>query len=258
MSESIRRATHVGKRRTDLALEPLGADAAVVQGRCTAARASRRARALGIAGVADQDMTAFMVCRRHVARVALDHMPAPRAEDERVKPAPVQEQDDLPPVVECLDHGLAERLAQAAHDGLLVPHVDDLDGRHGPAADPARHRQPRVPAALGVAPAFERRRGRAQQHRNPFHLRSLDGHVARVYRGVVSCLKLLSCSSSMTISPSRRAGAKTADRAPTTTWTSPEAMLCQWRCRSASLMWLCRRRPGQTAGGTGGSSAASG
>ena len=60
------------------------------------------------------------------------------------------------------------------------------------------------------------------------------------YRGVVSCLKLLSCSSSMTRSPSRRAGAKTADRAPTTTWTSPEAMLCQWRCRSASLMWLCK------------------
>ena len=61
-----------------------------------------------------------------------------------------------------------------------------------------------------------------------------------LYRGVVSCLKLLSCSSSITSSPSRRAGAKTADRAPTTTSTSPEAMLCQWRCRSASLMWLCR------------------
>ena len=59
------------------------------------------------------------------------------------------------------------------------------------------------------------------------------------YRGVVSCLNVLSCSSSMTISPSRRAGAKTADRTPTTTWTSPEAMLCQWRCRSASLRWLC-------------------
>ena len=43
----------------------------------------------------------------------------------------------------------------------------------------------------------------------------------------------------MTIRPSRRAGAKTAERAPTTTWTSPAAIAFQWRCRSASERWLC-------------------
>ena len=47
------------------------------------------------------------------------------------------------------------------------------------------------------------------------------------YRGTVSCLNVLSCSSSMTIRPSLRVGAKIADRAPTTTSTWPAAMLCQ-------------------------------
>ena len=59
------------------------------------------------------------------------------------------------------------------------------------------------------------------------------------YRGVLSCLKLFSCSSSMTISPSLRVGAKTALRAPTTTWTCPAATRRQYPPRSASVRWLC-------------------
>ena len=218
MSESIRRATHIGKRRADLALEPLGADAAVVQGWRAAARACRRAGAFGIAGVADQGMPAFMVCRRHVARMALDHVPAPRTKDEGVKPPPVQEQDDLPSFVECVDHGLAERLAQSPPTTVFSFRMSMIStARHRPAADAARHRQPRIPAALGVSPAFERRRGRAQNHRNAFHLRRLTATSRALYRGVVSCLKLLSCSSSIDQEPQPAGGAKTADRAPTTT-----------------------------------------
>ena len=157
-----------------------------------------------------------------------------------MKPAPVQEQNDLPSVVQCVGHRLAERLAQPAHDGLFVPHVDDLDGRHGPVADPARHRQPGVPAALGVAPAFERWRGRAQNHRDPFHLRSLDGHVARV----VPRRRLLFEAALVLFVDDQQAPAGARARRPPSERrrrpaTSPEAMLCQWRCRSASLMWLC-------------------
>src|SRR5436190_1099691 len=67
-----------------------------------------------------------------------------------------------------------------------------------------------------------------------------EDHLATVFeRGVVSCLNDPSCSSSITIKPSRRVGAKTAERAPTTTSTSPAAMLRQCRCRSESLKWLC-------------------
>jgi hypothetical protein len=43
----------------------------------------------------------------------------------------------------------------------------------------------------------------------------------------------------MTIRPRLRVGAKIADRAPTTTFTAPEATRRQSAARSASVRWLC-------------------
>ena len=54
-----------------------------------------------------------------VAGVALDDVAALRAEDERVEPATVQQQDHLAAVVERRDHLLPERLAQGA-EGIAV------------------------------------------------------------------------------------------------------------------------------------------
>ena len=155
------------------------------------------------------------------------------------KPRRLSRRITWPPVVEGVGHRLAERRAQADRRRLLVAEVDQPDLGHRPVADAAREREPRVPAQLGVPPGLERGRRRAEDQRDarppaPASRR----RRARGSAGVVSCLNVLSCSSSITISPSFRVGAKIAERAPTTTWTSPAAMLRQWRCRSASLRWL--------------------
>ena len=60
----------------DLAFEPLGADAAVVELGCAVMGARRRAGAFGIACMANQDVALFMVRRGHVAGVALDDFAA--------------------------------------------------------------------------------------------------------------------------------------------------------------------------------------
>ena len=77
-------------------------------------------------------------------------------------------------------HRLPQGLAQSAQEPLLAPQVDDVDRRHGPALDPAGHRQPRVAPAIGVVPALERGSGRAQEHGHALELGPLHGHVARV------------------------------------------------------------------------------
>ena len=59
------------------------------------------------------------------------------------------------------------------------------------------------------------------------------------YRGAVPCLNDVSCSSSMTIKPSRGAGAKIALRAPTITPTRPAAISLHCACRSVAVRWLC-------------------
>ena len=128
--------------------------------------------------MAYQDMPSFMVSDRHIAVAALDHVPAARADDERVIAPPVEQQDDLPLFPEGPVHRLPERLAQPAQEALLVAQVDHVDGRHRPALDPICHDQPRVLSQLGVSPAFQRRRGRAQEHRHALELRPLDRDVA--------------------------------------------------------------------------------
>ena len=61
-----------------------------------------------------------------------------------------------------------------------MPQVDHLHDRHRPSLDAVGHDQSRISAALGVLPAFQRGRGRAQQHRHALELCPLDRHVAGV------------------------------------------------------------------------------
>ena len=59
------------------------------------------------------------------------------------------------------------------------------------------------------------------------------------YRGLSSCLYAPSCSSSTTTRPRSGTGAKTAERAPTTTRASPSRIRHHWSCRSPaeSSLW---------------------
>ena len=157
----------VGERRLDLALEPLGADAAVVEVGGAAVGAGGGSVALGVAGVADQEPAALVVGQRHVAGVALHDLAAlgVRADDEGVEAAAVEQQDHLALVVEGGGHRLAERLAQAAQRGPSRGGGRSARPRHRPGADALAHRQPGVAAELGVAPGLQRRRGRAEQDR---------------------------------------------------------------------------------------------
>ena len=60
----------------------------------------------------------------------------------------------------------------------VVAQIDQGDVRQRPFQHPPRQRQQRVLAALGVVPAFQRRRGRAEDDRHAFHAGPHDGHVA--------------------------------------------------------------------------------
>ena len=59
------------------------------------------------------------------------------------------------------------------------------------------------------------------------------------YIGVSPCLKEGSCSSSTTMSRRFGKGAKTADRAPTTTRACPRDIAIQASKRSPAERWLC-------------------
>ena len=108
--------------------------------------------------------------------------------------------------------GLLARLQE------LLPHVDQLDLAAW-AARSMRSGQfeQRVLAALGVVAALQAGRGRAQHHAGPRGLRPHDGHVAAVVARGLLLLVAPSCSSSTTIRPRLRTGAKTPERVPTTT-----------------------------------------
>ncbi len=146
-----------------------------------ARRTRRWARPLGVASVAYQDMPSFVVSDRHIAVAALDHVPAARAEDERVIAPPVEQQDHLPLFPERAGASPAERFAPPAQRSPSRGRrsITSTAGIGLSSTRLGMH-QPCVLSQLGISPAFQRRRGRAQEHRHAFELRPLDGHVAGV------------------------------------------------------------------------------
>ena len=109
----------------------------------------------------------------------------------------------------------------------------------------SEYRPARALAWLSREGVAEPRRQRAAQS-----LARITATSRPWYRGLSSCLYAGSCSSSTTISFRSRTGAKTAERAPTATRTSPEASASHPSSRSPSLKWLCQttvRWPGAIA-----------
>ena len=76
-----------------------------------------------------------------------------------------------------LDQRRRQRRAGAAVLRLLI-HVDQAHARQQRAADARGQRQAQVAALVGALPAFQRRRGRAQQHLRALQPRAVDGQVA--------------------------------------------------------------------------------
>ena len=116
-----------------------------------------------------------------VAILARRHVAASRTMDVRREAAPIEQQHHLTALLQRFVHRLfqsgTDRVKQAARF-RLVPQIDQAHSRHRPIQDPRRQREQLVVAALGIVPAFQRRRRRAHDDGDVLELGAHHGDVA--------------------------------------------------------------------------------
>ncbi len=172
-----------GEAGADLGLQPLRAQAAVVDAPEAALGTLGWGRHLVVAVVAEGDLLRAVVRQRDVAMGTLDHGPAGRALDVGGETAAVQQQDHLAALAQRLVHRrvqvAADRAARAARV-LVVSQVDGAHRRHRAAEHAAGHRHQSIAARHGPLPALQRGRGRAQHQRHLLDFAAGQGHVAGV------------------------------------------------------------------------------
>ena len=158
-------ARHIGEAGANFRFQALRAQARIADAHEAAAEARRWCRHLVIAEMTQGNLLRAMVRERDVAMRAREHVAARRALDMRGKPAPVQEQDHLAPALQRLCDGRvqlpADRAVGERAAVLVDPQVDRADQRQRAIQHAARHIDQQIRAALGLVPAFQRRRGGA-------------------------------------------------------------------------------------------------
>ena len=229
MSASRRISSSSGSSRAELALEPLGAGAEARELGRAARRAERRRTARAWPQWWQWSAPSPCSDERDVAVRAAERRPARAAVQRRRDAAAVEEQDRLAALV-----GDAARARRAA-----APRADSPASRRRSTtctggsgrAEPAAELEPLEPL-----PALRPRRRAAVDGDRALERRALRGDGARVVarvglllvRGVVLLVDADRARAS-------RTGAKIAERAPTTTRASPDAIRSRSSRRSASV-----------------------
>ena len=207
----------LGQLALELPFEPLRPRPEARELRRPARLAGRRRLPLVAAVVAAKRRVAVQD-ERDVAVRAADRRPAGAAVERRRDAAAVQQQDRLAAML----GDPAQRAQQRRRERVagLAPQIDHLHRRQV-GADPPAELEP-----LERRPALRPRRRRAEHGHGAFERGTLRGDRARVIARIGVLLVGGSCSSSTTIRPSPRIGAKIAERAPTTMRASPLAIRC--------------------------------
>ncbi len=178
-------ARNVGELRPNFLFEFLGSRADVTQSVVAARRAQSRHFLFYPATVTDGLALILVPGHRDVAVAAFGARPARRTPDRRAEAPQIQEQNDLPAVFQRQPHRAAEcptdRTALA--DVRIVANIDDNHRRQRQLADPLEQTNQPVLLRLHAMPAFQHRRGAAENQRHTFEPGTLAGDVAGVVAG---------------------------------------------------------------------------
>ena len=187
------------EQRRNFRLDPLGAEADLLEDTPGAVRAGRRQPDRVVAVVAAGALRRAVDGQRHAAVRALERLPALPAEHAGGEAAPVQQHHRL------LAAARAARRSPRAAAPLTITsgpaaayslaHVDHRDAGHRPIEHALLERDQRVAAGLRVVEALERRRGRAEHRQRaggarPHH-RDVAAVVARALLLLVGAVVLL-------------------------------------------------------------------
>ena len=172
-------------------------------------------------------------------------LPALAAQEAGGVAAPVEEDEALLAPLEARGERLAQRSGSGS--GRPPPRSTARRSTISTRGRPLRADAARAGASRWYLPLQRVRvrldRGRRRARGRPGSPRAGPASRPRRARGSAGsrpACRTPSCSSSTTIRPSSGTGAKTAERAPTTTRASPSRMRHHWSCRSPAESSLCR------------------